>query len=97
MFSLAWSGGAGTDGNVPAAVLPMIHGNEATARLLVKYRLWEEATAGYSIRNYDTRQELLVISTGKRAAQRKAAMKTNCTRYHGPDCGCWRDEEGNVA
>jgi hypothetical protein len=90
MFSLAWSGGQGTDGHIPTAALPFVHGTVATARLLVKYHLWEEALAGYQIRNYDQRQELLIVSETKRAAQRAGALKANCRRHHGPDCGCWR-------
>jgi hypothetical protein len=26
-----------------------------------------------------------------RQAQRLGAIKGNCIRRHGPDCGCWRD------
>jgi FAD/FMN-containing dehydrogenase len=91
MFSLAWSGGQGTDGHIPTAALAFVHGTQQTARLLVKYRLWEEATAGFQIRNYDQRQELLIVSESKRAAQRAGALKGNCIRHHGPDCGCWRN------
>lgn len=91
MFALAWSGGQGTDGDVYTASLPMIHGNPTTARLLVKYGLWEEATNGWTIRNYTTRQELLVVSEAKRRAQQLAARKTNCKKRHGPDCECWKE------
>lgn len=97
MFSLGWTGGTGNDGKVPTAALPMVHGNPATARLLVKHGLWEEDVNGWRIRNYLVRQELAVVSAGKRAAQRKAAMKTNCERYHGKDCGCWREDGEEVA
>lgn len=91
MFSLAWSGGHGTDGDIPTAALPFVHGTAATARLLVKYRFWEEIPEGWHIRNYDQRQELEIVSAAKRAAQRAGALKANCRRHHGPDCGCWRN------
>lgn len=94
MFALGWAGGSGTDGHIPTAALPFVHGTPFTARLLVKYRLWEEATAGFQIRNYDHRQELSVVTAAKRAAQSAGAMKANCRRHHGPDCGCWRDQIG---
>lgn len=94
MFSLGWSGGTGTDGHIPTAALAFVHGTTTTAKLLVKYHLWEEATAGYQIRNYAHRQELLIVTESKRAAQRAGAVKGNCIRHHGPDCGCWRDELG---
>lgn len=91
MFALGWAGGAGSDGHIPTAALAFVHGTKETARLLVKYHLWEEATAGFQIRNYEARQELLIVSESKRAAQRAGAMKGNCIRHHGPDCGCWRN------
>jgi hypothetical protein len=94
MFGLAWSGGTGTDGHIPVTALPFIHGTQVTARLLVKYHLWVEATAGWQIRNFDQRQELTIVSESKRAAQRAGALKANCRRFHGPDCGCWRNEIG---
>lgn len=97
MFALAWSGGQGTDGFVPAAALPFVHGTAQTARLLEKYQLWEVATAGWTIRNFDTRQELNIIAEGKRAAQKLGGVKGNCIKYHGPDCHCWKDSVGGVA
>src|SRR6266700_4220422 len=97
MFAMAWSGGQGTDGHIPAAALAMVHGTPQTARLLVAYHLWTEATAGYQIRNYEQRQELMIVSESKRAAQRAGALKANCRRHHGPDCGCWRNDLGTVA
>ena len=96
MFALGWSGGTGTDGHVPKAALPFIHGTPATARLLVKYSLWEEAINGWQIHNYAERQELEVVAASKRAAQRAGAIKGNCIRYHGRDCGCWRQGLGDV-
>lgn len=94
MFSLGWSGGTGNDGKVPTAALPMVHGTPTTARLLVKYGLWDEATVGWSIHNYEARQELAIVTAAKRAAQSAGALKANCRRFHGPDCGCWRDQIG---
>ena|SRR5690348_4024007 len=85
-FALGWSGGQGTDGVIPNFALASVHGTTATARLLVKYRLWEEATAGFRIRNFEQRQELEAISAAKREAQRVGAQKGNCRRFHGPDC-----------
>ena len=92
MFAMAWSGGAGTDGFVRRAALPFVHGTAATAKLLVAYELWDEMPDGYHIRNYAARQELEVVSQAKRAAQRAGALKANCQRFHGKDCGCWRDK-----
>lgn len=97
MFALGWAGGTGTDGHVPTAALPFVHGTPFTARLLVKYGLWNEVAGGFQIRNYEQRQELLIVSESKRAAQRAGALKANCKRFHGPDCGCWKSGLGGVS
>ena len=90
--SLGWSGGQGTDGYIPAYALGSIHGSPRTARLLVKYGLWEEAIGGFKIRNFESRQELAAVTAGKRASQQVGAAKGNCIRWHGKECGCWRQE-----
>lgn len=94
--ALGWSGDQGTDGKVPPIALPFVHGNAATARLLVKYRLWEEATNGWTIVNFLARQEMAAVTAGKRESRRVASEKANCARWHGPNCwangrGCTRD------
>ncbi len=93
LFAIGWSGGQGTDGHVPASALGAVHATATTARLLVKYGLWEENGRGWRIRNFEERQELATITEHKRARQRLAARKTNCQRYHGPACGCWKKGE----
>ena len=88
--ALGWAGGHGTDGAIPRHILPMIHGSERLAGLLVDEHLWITTPDGWDIHNYTSRQELAVITEGKRATQRASARRTNCLRYHGPDCGCWK-------
>jgi hypothetical protein len=90
--ALGWSGDQGTDGRIPRVALPFVHGNTATARLLVTYRLWKETQNGWEIVNYAERQELSVITAGKREARRISAEKANCSRWHGPKC--WIGEAG---
>lgn len=91
MFALGWSGEHGTDGRIPLSALPFIHGTDVTARLLVKYHLWEEHdVTGFLIRNYAERQELSVVTDAKRLA----SLKANCVRWHGKDCGCWKQDSG---
>jgi len=96
MFALAWAGGVGNDGHITPAALRVVHGTPATARLLVKHGLWEEKAHGWVIHNFTQRQELAIVTEAKRFAQRRAAMKTNCERHHGKQCGCWQkvDQEG---
>jgi hypothetical protein len=84
--ALAWSGGQGTDGKIPTAALGIVHGNAKTARLLVKYGLWTEATAGYQIVNFALRQQSNGISTAIKTAQSTGGKLGNCKRHHGPDC-----------
>jgi hypothetical protein len=91
VFALAWSGGQGTDGYVPRAALPIIHANDATAALLERHGLWDNGVAGgWQIHNYLARQQLSATADATRNAQRMGAIKANCIRHHGPDCGCWR-------
>lgn len=94
--ALGWSAGAGTDGHVPHFALGTCHGTAKTARLLVKYRLWTEATAGFQIVNFDRRQELAVIRDAKDAMRHVASQKANCVRWHGDSCWksgrCSREE-----
>jgi hypothetical protein len=93
--ALGWAGGHGTDGAIPRAALPFVHGTDATARLLCKYRLWEARTADWLIVNYAERQQLEVVTASKKEDRRIAAEKANCHRWHGPTCwgpkGCGRN------
>lgn len=91
MTALAWSGGQGTDGKVPTTALPFVHGTTTTARLLVKYQLWDEGLTGWVIRNFDSRQELAIVREAKRSAQSAGARKANCRRFHGDKCECWKE------
>lgn len=84
--ALGWSGDQGTDGFVPKIALSFVHGTDATARLLVKYRLWEEALTGWQVVNFLERQELAAVTAGKRESRRVAAEKANCSRWHGQKC-----------
>jgi hypothetical protein len=94
--ALGWSGDQGTDGAVPQIALPFVHGTTTTARLLVKYRLWEEGLTGWTIVNFLERQEMAAVTAGKRESRRVAAEKANCARWHGPECwgsrGCGRGQ-----
>jgi hypothetical protein len=86
--SLGYAGGHGTDGYVPKEALSVLHGTEKHAQMLIDRRLWEyhPEGAGYTIRNYDLRQELEMVTEAKRLG----AVKGNCIRWHGKDCGCWK-------
>lgn len=87
--SLAYAGGNGTDGHVPFAALPFIHGTRTDALTLVDVGLWAPNPHGWTVRNYGERQQLSAVSDAIRAAQRRGALKANCIRWHGKDCTCW--------
>lgn len=87
--SIAWSTGQGTDGKIPTAALGIVHGNAKTARLLVKYRLWTEATAGFQIVNFELRQQTNQVSDAIRTAQSEGGRRGNCRRHHGDSC--WKN------
>lgn len=91
--ALGWSGDQGTDGHIPTNALPFIHGTTTTARLLVKWGLWDENRLnGWDIRNFSSRQELAAITAGKQEARRVASEKANCKRWHGDLC--WKNGKG---
>lgn len=89
-FAIMWAGGAGTDGRIPSYALNSVHGTTTTARLLVKYGLWDELTGAWQIRNFDQRQELHIVAEAKQAARTASGRKAACIRHHGKDCGCWK-------
>jgi hypothetical protein len=86
---LGYAGGHSTDGRIPDHALPILHGNRRLAALLVDRGLWEYNGSGNSwvIHNWDHRQETSSITEARLLASKKA----NCIRWHGKDCGCWKD------
>jgi hypothetical protein len=87
---LGYCGGHATDGLVPFNALPFLHGSQKHAELLVQVRLWDMDAKGWRVHNWDSRQELEVVTEAKQAGDRLGAAKGNCKRWHGPDCGCWK-------
>jgi hypothetical protein len=90
--SLSYCGHNQTDGFIPLAALPLIHGRRADADRLVEVRLWTLAPKGWVIPNWLERQESSQVTESKKSGQRLASLKANCIRWHGPDCGCWKEE-----
>lgn len=91
--AIGWSVSAGTDGRIPRHAFPFIHATEATARLLVKYRLWRELDpTTWEITNFAERQQTARVTEAKQAAAHKIATKGACTRWH--EKGCWSEERG---
>lgn len=86
MFALAWSGGQGTDGKIASVALGFVHGTPKTARLLVKYHLWNEAVGGFQIVNFELRQQVNEVTDAIRSAQSSGGKRGNCVRHHGELC-----------
>lgn len=91
LSALAYSGGHGTDGNIAAYVLPRLHGRKADGDRLVRHGLWKPTETGWEIHDYSTMQQTSDTTAQIRSDRRRASIKGNCVRHHGPDCGCWRD------
>lgn len=84
---IGWSAGSSSDGLIPPSALPFIHGNTATAGLLIAHHLWDTDPEGYRIHNYAVRQELAIVVDAKQEMRAITAAKAACRRWHGP--GCW--------
>jgi hypothetical protein len=89
---LGYAGGQATDGLIPFNALPFIHATKKTAELLVKHHLWEPHPLGWTVRNFDLRQQSSATSTAIKRAQAAGAQKANCRRWHGETCKCWEQK-----
>ena len=88
---LGYSGAQGTDGFIPRAALPFIHGDNDAAKQLVSVRLWQEDKAGWFMPDWAEFQQTVAQTESNLAAKRAASRKGNCVRWHGERCGCWRE------
>lgn len=92
MFSIAWSVGHATDGRIPTAVLPFIHGTKKTAELLVHYGLWMPAAGAWMIPNFADYQQTSEVTAQVSAEKSLAGAKGACRKNHGQNC--WKDGLG---
>lgn len=89
---MAYAGHNGTDGLIPLAALPLIHGGKKDAERLVEVRLWMPVPQGWVMPNWLTRQEAAATTQAKQDAASVAGRKAACARWHEPDCQCWKEE-----
>lgn len=78
---LAYAGSQGTDGWIPAAALPLLHGNMRSAAHLVEVGLWVSRPGGWDIHDwcdYQPSSEETALRSGR---ARAAAL----TRWAQPD------------
>jgi hypothetical protein len=90
--TLGHCGGHGTDGLLSFESLPFVHGTKHLAKLLVDHDLITPDPQGWRIPNWGDRQQSVLATETRRAAQSAGARKANCIRWHGPACGCWEDD-----
>ncbi|EOM77932.1 hypothetical protein Rrhod_0741 [Rhodococcus rhodnii LMG 5362] len=90
MASLGYAGAHETDGFVPAAALPFLHGGRSDATDLVMARLWHAVEGGYAINDWDEYQWTSDAHQDRRQKAESASKKANCVRWHGKECGCWK-------
>lgn len=88
-FSLAYAGGHGTDGFIPVAALPFIHGTHKDAKALVDATLWHPCQGGWQINGWAEYQPSTKEMQRRKDNLKRGSAKGNCVRHHGPDCGCW--------
>lgn len=91
--SIGWSVSHETNGHIPEHMAKYLDADKSTVTLLLGARMWEPNGNGWHIRNFDNRQQTVATSDQRIAALTSASVKGNCIRWHGPDCGCWKDQK----
>lgn len=76
---LTYAGAHGTDGYLPSACLPFIHGTKAAATDLVKAGLWHIDVGGWNINGWNDFQVSDEEARTRSEKARQAALK----RWHG--------------
>lgn len=79
-FGLGWSGQHGLGGLIPDYALPMIHGTQADARLLMQVGLWERVDGGWQMHNYHLRN---IVGDPDAADRSQRARDAANARWHG--------------
>lgn len=89
--ALAYCGQHGTDGYIPRTALPFIHATKRDAETLVNVGLWIPRPGGWAVNGWDEFQQSNDETRQRRTRAELASKKANCVRWHGSDCGCWRN------
>lgn len=93
LCGLGYCGHNGTDGLIEFGALPFIHGRKRDAEILVEVGLWKPHPLGWEMPNWLERQQSSAKTEAVHRGKRRAGVMGNCVRWHGKDCGCWRDAE----
>lgn len=89
--SLSYSGAHGTDGFIPRSALPFVHASTRDAADLVSVGLWHTDKKGWVVNDWADYQQTQAETSDALAAKRAGSKKGNCIRWHGAECGCWRE------
>ncbi|MCC3277498.1 hypothetical protein LJ753_16665 [Arthrobacter sp. zg-Y20] len=84
--SIAYVGLQESNGIIPKAALPFVHGTPTDAANLVKHGLWDEHEEGWILRNWAERNPTKEAVEQTRTAKTQGAKRGNCKRWHGEDC-----------
>ena len=76
---LGYAGAQGTDGFLPSAALPVIHGTRTDAKHLVDVGLWLESLGGWEINDWNEHQQ----SSEETQLRKKKARDAAMARWHG--------------
>ena len=88
--ALGYAGAHQTDGFIPSAALPFLHGTAKDAVDLVMARLWHCTEGGWGINDWDEYQESKDAAQQRWAQKKQAGRKAACTRWHEEGCTCWK-------
>lgn len=80
---LSYAGGQGTDGYIPKAALPLLHGTKRDADALVTVGLWRPNPVGWEIHDWGDRQ----ASSAEAVERKKRAQAAAMIRWHGDPNG----------
>jgi hypothetical protein len=89
--SMAYAGRHGTDGFIPKGALARIGGRPVDADRLVQVGLWHKEGTGWVIHGWAEYQQTNEETQERRRKIEELSRKGNCVRWHGEDCGCWRE------
>lgn len=91
LLGLTYAGRHELDGYIPKAALPFIHATTADAKALCDVGLWIPRPGGWQINGWEDFQISSQESKDRKARAQANGSRMNCIRWHGADCGCWKE------
>lgn len=91
ILGITYSGRHELDGFIPRAALPFLHATKADASALADVGMWSECQGGWRINGWEEYQVSSDETRKRREKSQRDAARMNCVRWHGSDCGCWKE------